>query len=189
MYKRQVQVNGDQFDLLHSLILAKIVCRLHRAGGPPGQRSRRIRLYFTTLLRCFAIYISGIRSFRQNLRRVGGLSLHDRGALDGRVCEDVRLVPARRGELRDHGALVPGGEPVQRAGIDGVLLAGPQDDLPAGGEVRRARGGDARRALRVRGVADEEVALAIAAAEGLLLARLAFDRGMHVLRAGLARCV
>ena len=74
---------------------------------------------------------------------------------------------------------------MQRAGVDGVLLAGVQLDVAEGGKALLvALGGQGRGALAGL-VVDEQVAHAPAAAEGLLLAGLAVDLGVQVLGAGL----
>src|SRR6185503_6943408 len=57
-------------------------------------------------------------------------SVSDAGcALDLRVGEDIRFVPAAGGKFGHHRAFVPSLEPVRRVRHQGVLIAGRQDDL------------------------------------------------------------
>src|SRR6185295_7344544 len=91
-----------------------------------------------------------------------GSLTHDPG-----VGEDVEGVAARRRELRDDRAFVAGLEGVERVRRDRVLLARPQQNVACAVN------------LQVHGTAADT--------ERLLLARLALDRWVSMLRALLAR--
>src|SRR2546423_14766055 len=110
-----------------------------------------------------------------------------RRADDARVHEDVVLVGAGGGELRDHGALLAGLEPVPGVGRDGVLLAGRQCDLVPHGIGGRAALGSTAVWPRRRLARDVQVDAPAAAAERLLLARPAGDGRVAGLRTRLPR--
>ena len=73
-----------------------------------------------------------------------------RNPFDPGVGENVRLVAAGAGELRDDGALVARLEPVQRIRRDGVLIAGVELDLVEDRVVLFAADGDAAFGVRRR---------------------------------------
>src|SRR6476661_5260892 len=85
---------------------------------------------------------------------------------DRRIREDVEVVAAGRGELRDDGALRAGPEPVPRVRRDRVLVARAEHDCLA---------------------LDVQFHRAATAAERLLLTGRAVERRVPVLRARLAR--
>src|ERR1039457_7704486 len=68
----------------------------------------------------------GILAFAARRNPVRG---DDGGPSDVRISEDVEIVTALRGKLRDDGAVWPRLEPVQRVGRDEVLLTRSKDDL------------------------------------------------------------
>ena len=187
-----VERRGDVFGARRELLPCQ------NRAAPIHQRQRDFRPADVDPHRqMIAYHLSAPRSFRRKnaapgkpggvLVMRGSASADDlRCALEARVGELVVLVGAARAELRDDSAFRPALEPVPRLRHQGVLIAGLQHDLVPDGVILFAT----HRGLAFGfGVGSPGTYRYIrpTGSGTSLLAWLAIDRGMQVLRAGLTR--